>query len=65
MHKEGNPECKKNTLRRNPGHVLRPRVIKGWVGSSLERLDPPINEVGSDFIPRQPSYSEVIDDIDE
>ena len=35
------------------------------MGSSLERLDPSTNEVGSDFIPRQPPYSEVINDIDE
>jgi hypothetical protein len=35
------------------------------VGSSLERLDPSTNEVGSDFIPRQPPYLEVINDIDE
>jgi hypothetical protein len=64
-NKECNPKYKKNTPRRNPGRVLRPRIVKGWVGSSLERLDPPTDEVGSDFIPRQPSYSEVIDDIDE
>jgi hypothetical protein len=49
----------------NPGHVLWPRIVKGRVGSSLEQLDPPTDEVGSNFIPQQPSYSEVIDDIDE
>jgi hypothetical protein len=56
---------KENTPRRNPGRVLRPGIVKGWVGSSLEWLDPPTNKVGSDFIPRQTSYSEVVDNIDE
>ena len=64
-HKGVNLTKKKNTPRRNPGRVLRPRIVKGWVGLSLERLDPPTNEVGSDFIPRQPPYSEVVNDIDE
>jgi hypothetical protein len=35
------------------------------MGSSLEQLDPSTNEVGSDFILQQPSYSEVIDDVNE
>jgi hypothetical protein len=64
-HKGVNLTKKENTPRRNPGRVLRPRIVKGWVGSGLERLDPPTNKVGSDFIPRQTSYSEVVDGIDE
>jgi hypothetical protein len=35
------------------------------MGAGLERLDPPTYEVGSDFVPRQPLCSEVIDDVDE
>jgi hypothetical protein len=35
------------------------------MGSSLKWLDPPTNEVGSNFIPRQPPFSEVVNDIDE
>ena len=31
----------------------------------MERLDLPTNEVGSDFVPRQPSYSVVIDNVNE
>jgi hypothetical protein len=55
----------KNTPRRNPGHVFWPRVIKGRMGAGLQRLDPPTYKVGSDFVPRQPPFSEVIDDVDE
>lgn len=65
VYKGVNLTKKENTPRRNPGRVLRPRIVKGWVGSGLERLDPPTNKVGSDFIPRQTSYSEVVDGIDE
>jgi hypothetical protein len=64
-HKGVNLTKKENTPRRNPGRVLQPRIIKGWMGSSLKRLNPPTNEVGSDFIPRQHLFSEVINDIDE
>jgi hypothetical protein len=35
------------------------------MGPSLERLDPPTNEVCSDFIPRQASYSEIVNNVDK
>jgi hypothetical protein len=55
----------KNTLRRDPGRVLWPRVIKGRMGAGLQRLNPPTYKVGSDFVHRQPPFSKIINDVDE
>jgi hypothetical protein len=35
------------------------------MGTGLQRLNPPTYEVGSDFVPRQPPISEIIDDLDK
>jgi hypothetical protein len=35
------------------------------MSAGLKRLDPPTYEVGSDFVSRQPPFSEVIDDVDK
>jgi hypothetical protein len=34
-------------------------------GPGQQRLNPPTYKVGSDFVPRQPLFSEIIDDVDK
>ncbi len=58
-------ECEKDTPRRNPGRVFRPGIVIGWMGPSLERLDPPTDEVCNDFISRQAPFLEIIHDVDK